>query len=337
MNGRVYDYRLGRFLSVDPIISNPANSQSINPYSYIGNNPLSGVDPTGYNSTRTIADPEGSVEDNNISKIKEGKINGTFTAQTPLEQVANKLGVGVPSVMSALAADAAEMKAVFGLSNGTTLQGAETRSTVPEHQGGPQQTAATYNGPTLRAAPGETLADKIEKFLNYFFDGTNEDPLMAVYVKAYGKAGGVSDDQLELLRVLAKPDPIEEVANEARKAIGVLTLPFATAKGMNAAAEGIAATSGLTILEREGNVVIGSFKGAAGEARVISEMVREGDTLILRGTHIEGRTTLKEAFNVAREFGRQQGAKTVIIEGGARTTGANPGHVPKPIRLETGL
>ncbi len=48
MNGRVYDYRMGRFLSVDPIISNPANSQAINPYSYIGNNPLSGVDPTGY-------------------------------------------------------------------------------------------------------------------------------------------------------------------------------------------------------------------------------------------------------------------------------------------------
>ena len=33
MNGRMYDYRLGRFLSVDPIISNPASSQSINPYS----------------------------------------------------------------------------------------------------------------------------------------------------------------------------------------------------------------------------------------------------------------------------------------------------------------
>src|SRR5438270_1846877 len=48
MNGRIYDYRLGRFLSVDPIISSPADSQSINPYSYIGNNPLSGIDPTGY-------------------------------------------------------------------------------------------------------------------------------------------------------------------------------------------------------------------------------------------------------------------------------------------------
>lgn len=48
MGGRVYDYTLGRFLSVDPIIGNPANSQSLNPYSYLGNNPLSGTDPTGY-------------------------------------------------------------------------------------------------------------------------------------------------------------------------------------------------------------------------------------------------------------------------------------------------
>jgi RHS repeat-associated protein len=57
MNGRVYDYRLGRFLSVDPIISNAANSQSINPYSYLGNNPLSGIDPTGYEGTTAGAMP----------------------------------------------------------------------------------------------------------------------------------------------------------------------------------------------------------------------------------------------------------------------------------------
>jgi RHS repeat-associated protein len=51
MNGRVYDYQLGRFLSVDPIIQFPANSQSLNPYSYIMNNPLSGRDPSGYAMT----------------------------------------------------------------------------------------------------------------------------------------------------------------------------------------------------------------------------------------------------------------------------------------------
>jgi len=48
MNGRVYDYNLGRFLSVDPYIAFPEDSQSINPYSYLMNNPMSGTDPSGY-------------------------------------------------------------------------------------------------------------------------------------------------------------------------------------------------------------------------------------------------------------------------------------------------
>ncbi len=46
MNGRVYDYNLGRFLSVDPFVHE--GSQGINPYSYIMNNPLAGTDPRGY-------------------------------------------------------------------------------------------------------------------------------------------------------------------------------------------------------------------------------------------------------------------------------------------------
>ncbi|MDW4812180.1 RHS repeat-associated core domain-containing protein [Shewanella fidelis] len=48
MNGRVYDYNLGRFMSVDPFIQAPTSTQSVNPYSYIMNNPLAGTDPTGY-------------------------------------------------------------------------------------------------------------------------------------------------------------------------------------------------------------------------------------------------------------------------------------------------
>ncbi|WP_351089234.1 SpvB/TcaC N-terminal domain-containing protein [Shewanella sp. S1-49-MNA-CIBAN-0167] len=50
MNGRIYDFNVGRFLSVDPFLQFPENSQSANPYSYILNNPMSGVDPTGYRS-----------------------------------------------------------------------------------------------------------------------------------------------------------------------------------------------------------------------------------------------------------------------------------------------
>ena len=48
MNGRAYDYNLGRFYGVDPFIQFPSNSQSLNPYGYLMNNPLSGTDPTGY-------------------------------------------------------------------------------------------------------------------------------------------------------------------------------------------------------------------------------------------------------------------------------------------------
>ncbi len=53
MNGRVYDPTLGRFLSVDPIFEFPTNTQSLNPYSYVLNNPLSLTDPTGYVACNT--------------------------------------------------------------------------------------------------------------------------------------------------------------------------------------------------------------------------------------------------------------------------------------------
>lgn len=48
MNGRVYDANIGRFISADPFIQAPLMSQSFNRYSYVVNNPLSLVDPSGY-------------------------------------------------------------------------------------------------------------------------------------------------------------------------------------------------------------------------------------------------------------------------------------------------
>lgn len=48
MNGRLYDPVIGRFLSADPFVTDPFNSQSYNRYSYVVNNPLSSIDPTGY-------------------------------------------------------------------------------------------------------------------------------------------------------------------------------------------------------------------------------------------------------------------------------------------------
>lgn len=47
MNGRMYDPLLGRFLSPDPFVQTPDNSQNYNRYSYCLNNPLKYTDPRG--------------------------------------------------------------------------------------------------------------------------------------------------------------------------------------------------------------------------------------------------------------------------------------------------
>jgi RHS repeat-associated protein len=47
MKARWYDPAAGRFASVDPVISDVADPQSLNPYGYVSNNPINLVDPTG--------------------------------------------------------------------------------------------------------------------------------------------------------------------------------------------------------------------------------------------------------------------------------------------------
>jgi RHS repeat-associated protein len=47
MNGRLYDYVLGRMLSPDNYVQSPNSSQSFNRYSYCWNNPLKYTDPSG--------------------------------------------------------------------------------------------------------------------------------------------------------------------------------------------------------------------------------------------------------------------------------------------------
>ncbi len=53
MNGRIYDPRLGMFLSPDPILQAPNNPLNYNRYSYCVNNPLKYTDPSGTKFLRT--------------------------------------------------------------------------------------------------------------------------------------------------------------------------------------------------------------------------------------------------------------------------------------------
>jgi RHS repeat-associated protein len=45
---RYYDPTIGRFISADTIVPNPADPQSLNRYSYVANNPVLYTDPTGH-------------------------------------------------------------------------------------------------------------------------------------------------------------------------------------------------------------------------------------------------------------------------------------------------
>lgn len=48
MNGRLYEPMLGRFVSADPVIDGLYDTQGLNQFSYVGNNPLAYVDDSGY-------------------------------------------------------------------------------------------------------------------------------------------------------------------------------------------------------------------------------------------------------------------------------------------------
>jgi RHS repeat-associated protein len=62
-NARYYDPVIGRFISPDTIVPNPANPQSLNRYSYCLNNPLKYVDPSGNDYEELESSPPPDYQD----------------------------------------------------------------------------------------------------------------------------------------------------------------------------------------------------------------------------------------------------------------------------------
>jgi RHS repeat-associated protein len=56
-NARWYDAKLGRFVSADTMVPNPANPQDLNRFTYAANNPLRYTDPSGHCPVCPMFDP----------------------------------------------------------------------------------------------------------------------------------------------------------------------------------------------------------------------------------------------------------------------------------------
>ena len=136
-NARLYDPGLGRFLSTDPVIGHPGSTQSINPYSYVENNPLNRTDPTGQMSCT----PSGDGKTMTCTYTPTGShIQQTTTVKAGSNGQVTTSGAGaLPGGGIALTTDG-NTSATFSLSKsggqgqGSTAQNSTGDTSVSKHQ-----------------------------------------------------------------------------------------------------------------------------------------------------------------------------------------------------------
>jgi RHS repeat-associated protein len=108
VNGRAYDPVTGRFMSADPYVTDPMNSQSFNRYSYVLNNPLALTDPSGlsWECIGGISSPIDAQVNYSCGYKDDGDRYGlTFRGQRPQDQDAHYIygfeqGDGIPEMTS---------------------------------------------------------------------------------------------------------------------------------------------------------------------------------------------------------------------------------------------
>ncbi|MFC4701521.1 RHS repeat-associated core domain-containing protein, partial [Glaciecola siphonariae] len=122
MNGRIYDYNIGRFLSVDPFIQG-TGSQGINPYSYVLNNPLSFTDPTGYSALNN----DGSICDGDLTgycQTRSFEVQGTSSGSSKATQTEEAGDNGATNYLTSIETELLEL--------GGTVNTAVKSASLPE-------------------------------------------------------------------------------------------------------------------------------------------------------------------------------------------------------------
>jgi hypothetical protein len=95
----------------------------------------------------------------------------------------------------------------------------------------------------------------------------------------------------------------------------------------------------IQIIEEQSNVVVARIITGTGTLLVLSEVALIAGVLTLRGLHIQGENvgmnelSVTGIRNVMRDAMESLDVDEIVIEGAARTTGANPGRRPRRLRF----
>lgn len=141
MNGRIEDSVTGRFLSPDPQGTIGGNTQSWNRYSYVNNNPLTYVDPTGFDECNDCVKPtDGSPPPEGKDSDMEEIVVTSSASHSTVTNFA-------PGGYTATAPDGSEV--IFGLAHkpGKGSSGIQAQSPKPISPGA----CARYGSPTVCA------------------------------------------------------------------------------------------------------------------------------------------------------------------------------------------
>ena len=93
-------------------------------------------------------------------------------------------------------------------------------------------------------------------------------------------------------------------------------------------------SAGVEVLEQEDTAVRFLISTQVGPVVIVADLIRIEDTLVLDRTHVDGPgLTLPLIRKVAKALGEVENVVEVIIQGGDRSSGANRGSSPTPIRV----